>query len=53
MPKKCLAKIYQETAGKRNRGTILGKTEFIAITIKTDYILYLTIIKGTIHSEEL
>ena len=50
-----MAKIYQESAHKRNRGTVsvIGKVEFRAKSMKTDYIPYLSMIKGTIHNEEL
>lgn len=54
MPTRRLAKIYQETTDKRNRGPIsLRKAEFRAKRVVSDYGPYLTMIKGTSHNKEL
>lgn len=36
-----MTKIYQVTRDKRNRGPVLGKTEFRAKSFMADYIPYL------------
>lgn len=50
-----MAKIYQESVDKRNRGpvSVIGNIEFRGKSMKTDYVPYLAMIKGTIRNEEL